>query len=1160
MKCNFLCGVMLLLGFHTLWAADIKVSGETGVFCIAQSGQEAVPVVYDEVDHQVVSLAATMLADDIMAVTGQRPQVSCHLTAGTLPVIAGTLGQSALIDRMAAEGKIAASEVSGRWEAFGLQIVNRPTSDIRQALVIFGSQPRSTAYGLLYLSRLMGVSPFVWWADVHPRQQETVWLSGDKTIDEGPDVKYRGIFINDEDWGIEPWSKRNLDDMGPQTYERVFQLLLRLRANTLWPAMHDCTRAYWTVSGNSEMAARYDIVMGSSHCEPMLRNNVYEWPRFSYQGITGTTGKNTNFNYATNADMVRQYWSERVDEAKGQNVMYTIGMRGVHDEAIQGYSGAQNIKNGLTQIFKTQRDLLKDAYGTANAAAQLFVPYKEVLAAYNAGLEVPEDVTLCWVDDNHGYIRQMPTSTEQARGGGNGIYYHLSYWGQPMDYLWLSSISPSLISYELSRAYDQGVRTFWMINVGDIKPAEKELQFVMDMAWDTDRWSPLHAGGYMACWAENTFGSAVAADVAEIMESYYRLAANGKPEHVSEVTYSDGEMDARIAEYATIYNKLQTVKSSIVENQQDAFFELVEYPVACAYLHNLKIFRARQSFTYAYAGKREKALRYSQEAIDAHWQIQSLTAKYNGVIADGKWNGFMNCQPRVEWKTQFAVPTVATESDVAATESELNETETCVVEAADYTNSSGGLTTVSGLGLHRVALTVWPMDTKAYTVQDLSSAPWVEYQLPVRKGTNKIAVRCLPTFPLNGSYYARFAVIVDDGKPEVKYIGSAVDTDEWKANVLRGHTVNRVEVASDEEKTVTVRIALMDPGIALCDVMTEFPRVYNTEMPDTTGYYYMSQVLGGVKKYINLTWKAQSDNSDEKAAKVSRHPFAVKFERTGDYYRIVNVLDGRYIGCGTGTTYASTNADYSKMTVTPVGGGNVFAIHPDKANRGQWLNVWDANSTVVKAGSTNYQWVIEKADDDTHPAGTVHIGESKWTTFVAPFEVLLQNDLAGVRAYKAIVANNDTVELEELSGCIPANTPVLLYSDTPVDTEVCGLAFSDNTGVASCGLLVGNYNESYRIAAGNYVLQSDEGVVGFYRLDTPVDGTSGHAYISGSMVPDGARCLRIIQEQTTKVDGITSDGRRASAVYSVSGQRMSGMRRGLNIVKTPDGRVHKIIK
>ncbi len=811
--------VVALLATSLVHADELRVVNSPATFPIATPGGTTT-FVYDAAnDHEVVGIAANAVAGDIEIITGQRPNVVTSLgDAGNTPVIAGTIGRSALIDGLISAGKLDVSAISGKWEAYSLRVISNPQDGIQTALVIAGSTPRGTAYGLFELSRLMGVSPWVWWADVAPEPRTALYATeGTLTVGE-PSVKFRGIFINDEDWGIQPWAAKNMDtdikDMGPNTYARICELLLRLRANILWPAMHDCTKAFWYYVGNPEVAKKYDIVLGSSHCEPMLRNNVFEW--FNEGGNWG------NWNYKTNASGVQQYWATRVEQSKNQDVIYTLGMRGVHDGPINGYSGAENIAAGLSEIIAYQRSLINEKIGDPTTVPQMFCPYKEVLDAYNTGkVNLPEDITLCWVDDNHGYIRQMPTTTEQQRSGSNGIYYHLSYWGSPMDYLWLSTISPSLISYELSRAYDQGVQRLWVINVGDIKPAEEELEFCMDLAWDVEAWQPERAAEYSRAWAARTFGEDVADEIGAIKREYYRLAAGGKPEHISLVTYSQAEIANRMADYKAIADRVEAVKSQIPARLQDAFFEMVEYPVRGAYLMNVKHLRAQQSFLYARAGKRTEALAAAAEAHAAYDEIQTLTTRYNTETAGGKWNGMMSSRPR--GLSTFNMPSVATASDVASVESELDAENNITIPAANYTSASASVKTIDGLGLQQQAVCVWPMILTSYDKNDVASAPYAEYSVAVEKGVNIIRVRCLPTFPLNSNYDLRYAVSIDGAAPTIQSIKTTAMTSAWEPNVLRGWAGGAHCYVSDNNKEVRVRVYFLDPALVLSELVCERP-------------------------------------------------------------------------------------------------------------------------------------------------------------------------------------------------------------------------------------------------------------------------------------------------------------------------------------------------
>ena len=820
-------------------------------------------ILYDDQDAEVVQTVIDCLMSDLKAVT-KKTFMKYKTEPSSLknPIIVGTIGQSSHIDQLIADGKLDVSDVEGKWEAFGMQTIDNPMEGVEKALVIFGSQPRATAYGMFELSRMAGVSPWIYWADVTPTTKTQLYVTPGRRIFGSPSVKFRGIFLNDEDFGLRPWAAKKMDtslnNFGPKTYAAIMELLLRLRANTLWPAMHAGSRAFWFEKTNIPLIMKYDIYMGSSHCEQMLRDNEYEW---------GKTGDkfgghgNSDWVWKSNKDMIKRYWAERVGESRGKNAIYTLGMRGVHDTGINGYSSTAERVAALTEIIAYQRQLLADSIGDPTTIPQIFIPYKEVLDCYNAGLKVPEDVTLMWVDDNHGYIRQMPSPAEQARSGGNAIYYHISYWGTPASYLWLSTISPSLCSYELSKAYDQGIRDQWIINVGDIKPGEEELEFCMDLAWDINSWTPERAYLYSRDWAARTFGEDVASDIHAIKMAYYRLGIAAKPEHVQlcHFDHSNAEIDARIAEYQDLYDKAVALRSRIPASLRNAYYELIEYPVCASTDQNIKLLRARQSFVYAWAGQGEKALAYAKEAQTAFEGIKTLTTKYNTGIAGGKWQGMMDYKPN-NW-SQHLMPAVATADDVATQQSSILQPDVYILSGGSYTSASASVKRINGLGVEGSTATVWPLDMKAYT--STSSAPYAEYVVPVKKGLNVIQVRCLPTFPINTSYDLRAGISVDGKAASVISIKVSAMTDTWDETVALGFFPASVHYNSTEDGTVSVRVSFMDPGLCISAVAS-IPFLAGAEdltdlltNPDFEyGYNGALNPQGGLVRGVPKGWKA----------------------------------------------------------------------------------------------------------------------------------------------------------------------------------------------------------------------------------------------------------------------------------------------------------------
>lgn len=804
----------------SLYAVDIAVGSNaySGGFPLF-SNNIAAPIVVDENDAEVVKIVAQAFIGDVKLLTGIVPSIKTTLDT-PFPVIVGTLGKSALIDQLATSGKINKSRLEGKWETFCISVVNSPMSGVDKALVIAGSDPRGTAFGVFELSRMMGVSPWSWWADVTPARREAIYISGDDVFGP-PSVKYRGMFINDEDWGLQPWAAKNMDtsinngkgDIGPKAYEKIFELMLRTKSNFLWPAMHACTKAFWYYNANPDVARRYSIVMGSAHCEPMLRNNEDEWRvnfATEYPGVT-----KGEWNWRTNSTVIKNYWIDRVKQSKNNDAVYTLGMRGVHDSQMLGYSTDKERAEALKTIIAAQREILQTYLEKPKESVpQLFCPYKEALLHYNQGINLPEDVTLLWPDDNHGYIRQLSDPTEQLRGGGGGVYYHFSYLGSPQDYLWLASTSPALISSEMSKAYALNARDIWVFNVGDIKPAEFEYQFAMDLSWDVNAWTPEKAHEYVHLWANEIFGSELADDISEIKTWYFDLAASVKPEHLHVATFSVAEIKKRLIDYSELVEKVKAVEPRVPERLKAAFFQLIAYPVQGAAAMNEKMLGAKLSFEYMNLGKTTEALEIADRSKEAYRTIRDLTYIYNKVNADGKWDGVMSYDP-VGRSFFYDWDAVTAESIPNDTILPSAPDQVVEISAKNYITKSANVKVIEKLGVAGASVTVWPLDMTIYNASNITTAPNVEYKVQLKKGNNKITVKCLPTFPLYTALDLRYAISIGGGTPTFVSIKTAAENNDWGANVLRGYAKEDFFIKSVIDKEISVKVYFADPGLVV---------------------------------------------------------------------------------------------------------------------------------------------------------------------------------------------------------------------------------------------------------------------------------------------------------------------------------------------------------
>lgn len=640
----------LLSAFPALAGEWVRENGKVGDFPLAVAGHAA-RIVTDPTDHEVVRIAAADLKADIGAVTGAQDNAAAQ-------VWIGTLGRHAAIDALVKAGRIDVAKLKGAWESFLIVTVDKPAPGIAKALVIMGSDRRGTAYGAYELSRAIGVSPWHWWADATPLHRGALYVAKGVQRFGPPSVQYRGIFLNDEDWGLIPWAAgtyaRDEKPLGPKSYAKIFELLLRLKANLLWPAMHKVTRPFNADPANAALADRYAIVMGSSHAEPMLRNNVGEW-----------TAPAADFDYLKNPDGVRRYWGERVTANAAYESVWTLGMRGIHDSGMVGPKTVEERRATLERIFADQRAMLGKA--GISAAPQVFTPYKEVLDVYRAGLKVPDDVTLMWPDDNFGYIRHFPDAAERARKGGSGVYYHLSYLGAPLSYLWLSTTPPALIRQEMGRAWDKGARTMWVVNVGDLKPAELGTDYFLRMAWDVDGVRGKAVDKFVEEWAAETIGPTLAAPVAAILRDYHRLNFTRRPEHLQwylpgekarQSPLTIAEADERLAAFAAMEAAVGRIEPLVAPERRDAFFELVGYPVQASAAANRRFFAAEAHDRLRDMDLAE-ATRRGQVAQEADAAIGALSRRYNRDIAGGKWRGMMAVEPADgQWRSYRLTPPI----------------------------------------------------------------------------------------------------------------------------------------------------------------------------------------------------------------------------------------------------------------------------------------------------------------------------------------------------------------------------------------------------------------------------------------------------------------------------------------------------------------------
>lgn len=758
----------------------------------------------------VVGVAVEMLQGDLQEVTGLRPQPA--RSGATLRIVQYDRERTSL-SRLGVPAAVADSLRFVK-EAFYVGTHGRQ-------LVVVGSDARGTAYGVLEVSRLAGISPWTWWGDSRPAKKDRLEVPDGYSTFQHPSVEYRGLFLNDEDWAFRPWSAQTYSPqadgltISADTYRQVCKLLLRLRANTLWPGMHPGTTAFFQVPGARQMADSLGILIGTSHCEPLLRNNVGEWD-------VASRGR---YNYLTNKQQVLDYWTERLQEVDRDN-LFTIGMRGIHDGSMEGLERATLDEKtaALQQVIDVQRELLRTHIDKdLTKIPQMFMPYKEVLEIMENGLRVPDDVTIVWCDDNYGNMTRLSDAAQQARSGGAGVYYHLSYAGRPHDNLWLSTAQPGLIYHEMMEAYRHNVRKLWVANVHDPKVAAYDLEFFLDLAWDVDSVQPETVPDHLERWLAREFGQAAAAKAAPAMQEYYRLCAMRHPEFFgwSQVELSDtqrypgglskpvntefsfsefgDEAQRYIDRFRAVRRAVEDATALVPARSRDAWFAAVRYPVGGAESMAEKMLyaqRARQRArtTYSpYVWKPDTVqLAAAALSLTAYRDIRERTRQFNEELAGGKWRGLMCDHPRdlpVYWAPDL--PVSLTDAEIAkwgacgqdwhAPEVPAAGRDYYAANACDYTAATAPVRPVRSLGHSGRAVPVPKGASLRYDFRTESS------------GKAVIRVAVIPTQALDKGDI-RFSVSVDGGAPQVLSIKEPYRSDRWKQNVMRGQAVVAVPV------------------------------------------------------------------------------------------------------------------------------------------------------------------------------------------------------------------------------------------------------------------------------------------------------------------------------------------------------------------------------
>ena len=781
----FISGLFVMAPAHAQGCAGAVTAcfgAALGSFPLIAGGKPALVVIDADADPAIGHVARNFAAD-LGRVGGTNAKVVRAIGKARGPVvIIGEAGKSALIEQLRQRGLVDIADLAGQWEAFRQVVIEKPFPNVPYALVIVGSDRRGAVFGTYDVSERIGVSPWYWFADVPATRRADVYLTPGARRDQ-PQVKYRGFFINDEAPAFSSWTQKKFGGANSKAYAHIFELLLRLKGNYLWPAMWAPRAFNDDDPKNMVLADAMGVVMGTSHHEPLTRAQD-EWHRNTRAGVTG--GK---WDYNTNAANLRTFWRGGVErmmskgDGEGYETLMTVGMRGDGDEAMSEGTAIPL----LEKIVADQRQIIADVTKRpAEAQPQLWALYKEVQDYYDHGMQVPDDVTLLFADDNWGQIRRLPAVGAPPRKGGYGVYYHFDYVGAPRNYKWLDTVQIEKTWQQMDLAWQRGARTIWIVNVGDIKPEEFPLSFFMAHAWAPEAMTLKVMDSFTEDWVRATFGETDAKEIASILTRYGQLAARRKPELLDADSLKlgegigsvldGGEFGAQVAEWDALEARLQPVRARVTPVQQSAFFQLVEHKVrAMANLYRLY---------YAVAWNRRLAAVNDPRAnvfadrADAAWREDHAFTRAYHALNGGKWDGMMSQthigytnwqQP--ETQVMPALKRVAASGAAPAISFKAAEAKTgpILIEAAQFSKATGGKglswTVIPHLGRTASAVTAFPQGRAATSPAD---GVRLDYAVDLKAGgTLSVEVQLVPTLDPDGRNAQSIGISLDDGPVQI---------------------------------------------------------------------------------------------------------------------------------------------------------------------------------------------------------------------------------------------------------------------------------------------------------------------------------------------------------------------------------------------------------
>jgi hypothetical protein len=804
-----------------------------------------VSIYTDENDFALIKKSAELLQADLEMVIGIKPQLTNKITASNKTIIIiGSVEQSSLIKQLVQQKKINNGSIKNKWEAFQIQTIRNPFPGITDALVIIGSDRRGTAFGVFELSKQIGVSPWYWWADVPVKKKSSLYINANAFTSDAPKVKYRGIFINDEAPALSGWSKEKFGGFNHLFYEKVFELILRLKGNYLWPAMWG-NAFYDDDSLNIKSADEYGIVIGTSHHEPLMRAHD-EWRRY---------GNKKKWDYDSTEAGLKEFWRGGMKRATNEKIV-SVGMRGDGDAPMS----RQTATALLERIVKDQRQIIEEVTGKpASETPQLWALYKEVQDYYDKGMRVPDDVTLLLCDDNWGNIRKLPKLTDAPRKGGYGIYYHFDYVGGPRNYKWVNTNPLPRIWEQMHLAYEYGVKDIWIVNVGDIKPMEFPISFFLDYAWNPDKIGAGDLQKYSERWAAAQFGNKYAKEIADILATYSKYNGRRKPELLDANTYSLDNYEefwTVVKDYKTLLKKTEEIGNLLPKEYYNSYFQFVLHPVkACSNLYQLYYSVAMNKKTFAASEGDIETYFVNGTANSAkklYLEDSLITLQYH-QLNNGKWNhmmsqthiGYTNWQqpavqrmPLVRFNnkpdtTIFTPPRIrnreSSEADLPANDKRnlfYEEEGVVSIEASHFTkainNSAITWKVLPDHGRTGDAVTTFPVTAQAHTLSVIS--PHLQYEFYIYSKDNvKLRLFFSPTLNFHAAENGlQFAVSIDDEQPQIISLNKEDNTgvwNQWMINNIITKTSNHYVAKNGKH---TIKYWMINSGIVLQKIVADF--------------------------------------------------------------------------------------------------------------------------------------------------------------------------------------------------------------------------------------------------------------------------------------------------------------------------------------------------